>query len=765
MNHAEQTSAEQTSDDPVVDAVKAYMQMMDAGVAPSYDEFLQQHADIAQELRPSLEGLALVHRAASRPGRSADPFPMQETNAEFTAKPIGDFQIVGELGRGGMGVVYEAQQLSLGRRVALKVLPFASGLDEVRLQRFRNEAHAAAALHHTHIVPVYAVGSDRGVHYYAMQLIDGSTLADFIGSLRQPADNDMGPTESPLAETISSEEAQAGGRVNSVSRPDRSRSSEVTDVNRTSAKSTLLGDSRSARDRHFRSVVKMIHQATLAIDHAHQYGIVHRDIKPANLLLDSAGKIWVADFGLAQVQSDQSNLTRTGDPMGTLRYMSPEQAAGQRDAIDHRTDIYSLGVTLYELLTLRPAIADGDYRDMLNRVALVEPPAPKSIEPSLPIELDTIVRKSIAKSPADRYATAAGLAEDLQAWLDDKPIKAKPPTLVERLNKWRRRNSGLVAVASLLLLVMTAALATTTVAIWTQQQQTADALGRETAQRRVAEQRFDQARKAVETFSQLSESELSHREGLQDLRRSFLETSLTFYQEFLDDPGADLTVESGLQVTRDRVRKMVAELQVLDDLEPLLLLTDSRVQQEIGLTGETASSIQVEIETFMGQRRSLTNQFVGGLEDENSELSVLLNQFHAATNQRLTGQQIERLRQVNRQRRLPITFKRSEVINALSLSGAQVEQIDRIIEDTAPPRWLGPRGPGRRGPPGRDPLGAGNRPPGEPGGNGRGPGLNAPPMDDIHRRATKITVEKILEVLTAQQTDQWRELIGEPFQW
>ena len=150
MNHAEQTSAEQTSDDPVVDAVKAYMQMMDAGVAPSYDEFLQQHADIAQELRPSLEGLALVHRAASRPGRSADPFPMQETNAEFTAKPIGDFQIVGELGRGGMGVVYEAQQLSLGRRVALKVLPFASGLDEVRLQRFRNEAHAAAALHHTH---------------------------------------------------------------------------------------------------------------------------------------------------------------------------------------------------------------------------------------------------------------------------------------------------------------------------------------------------------------------------------------------------------------------------------------------------------------------------------------------------------------------------------------------------------------------------------------------------------------------------------------
>ena len=173
------------NEDRLVDAVRQYMKFLDDGNAPSQSEFLQQHRDIAEELRPALEGLALVHRATdvsgSNPGFAQAASPADELHG----KPIGDFQIVREIGRGGMGVVYEATQLSLDRQVALKVLPFASGLDEVRLQRFRNEANAAAALHHTNIVPVYAVGSDRGVHFYAMQLIDGITLSDWLTSLRK----------------------------------------------------------------------------------------------------------------------------------------------------------------------------------------------------------------------------------------------------------------------------------------------------------------------------------------------------------------------------------------------------------------------------------------------------------------------------------------------------------------------------------------------------------------------------------------------------
>lgn len=438
---------DETDDGRVVAAVKDYMRMLDAGNAPSHDDFLHQHVAIANELRPSLEGLALVHRA----GRPKPTPSMVAPDHEFTALPIGDFKIVGELGRGGMGVVYEAVQLSLGRHVALKVLPFASGLDEVRLQRFRNEAHAAAALHHTNIVPVYAVGSDRGVHYYAMQMIDGGTLAGLIEKMRSNA---------------------SSGHAQDV-RSNNSQAAETLDEFRyNTTKATSAG-----RLRYYRSVVLMTHQAAVAIQHAHQYGVVHRDIKPANLLLDSVGKIWVTDFGLAQVQSEASQLTRTGDPMGTLRYMSPEQATGKREELDHRTDIYSLGITLYELLTLEPAIKGDGYREMLNNVAMHDPPSPKSVDPLLPIELDTIVRKAIAKAPGERYASAGKLADDLQAWLDDKPIAAKPPTTVQRLAKWRRRNSGLVAMTSGFLFLATLGLLATTLLIWREQQHTREALG------------------------------------------------------------------------------------------------------------------------------------------------------------------------------------------------------------------------------------------------------------------------------------------------
>lgn len=781
-----------SNDDRVVDAVKDYMKLLDAGNAPSQEEYLMQHAEIADELRPSLEGLALVHQAGVNSiASSHQSVEIQAPDAEFAAKPIGDFRIVGEIGRGGMGVVYEAVQMSLNRHVALKVLPFASGLDEVRLQRFRNEANAAAALHHTNIVPVYAVGSDRGVHYYAMQMIDGNTLADLIASMAG-TEQQQGSFDSTLLGTDhNQDDSPTPVRISSPTQETVSQNAALS--------STVLTNSKTERSQHYRSVVGMIHQASLAIEHAHLYGVVHRDIKPANLLLDSAGKIWVADFGLAQVQSDQSNLTRTGDPMGTLRYMSPEQAAGRRDGIDHRTDIYSLGVTLYELLTLRPAIADGDYREMLNRVALVEPPSPKSIDPLLPIELDTIVRKAIAKLPAERYATAGEFAKDLQAWLDDKPIAAKPPTVLERLNKWRRRNSGLVAMAGLLLMVATAALTVTTF-------MTSAALTRETKQRAVAENRFKQALTAVETFSSLSESELSHRDNMQDLRRSFLQTSLTFYQDFLDEREDNDSVAADLQATRDHVQRMVEELTVLENLSPLNLLSQLRVQEELGATDDNAAEVRAAIDDFRRARDSLSNRFVGGLQDENNELSGLLMTLDESIHQHLSQEQLERLRQLNRQRRLPFTFKDSETIAALALTGKQVEEIDRIIEENAPRgprggggprgdrmrgdgpqgdrmRGDGPRGDGMRGdsPQGEGMRGEGPRggPPGDGmrgdgmrdgpwrGGpdrqmGGRGPGG---PPDDQNQSGLQETVERIVATLSPKQQTQWKALIGKPFQW
>ncbi|MCM2369067.1 serine/threonine protein kinase [Aporhodopirellula aestuarii] len=758
------SNLDETDDGRVVAAVKDYMRMLEAGNAPDAEAFMQQHAEIADELRPSLEGLALVHRAA-------DPKPatMVAPDAEFTAKPIGDFQIVGELGRGGMGVVYEAIQLSLGRRVALKVLPFASGLDEVRLQRFRNEAHAAAAIHHTNIVPVYAVGSDRGIHYYAMQLIDGSTLAELIENMRAKNTHDpSGETDPALSETLEP-------KNDTVARH-----------------STVLNSNVSARTRYYRSAVRMAHQAAMAIQHAHQYGVIHRDIKPANLLLDSAGKIWVTDFGLAQVQTEATHLTRTGDPMGTLRYMSPEQAAGKREELDHRTDIYSLGVTLYELLTLRPAIEGNGYREMLNNVALHEPPSPRSIDPALPVELETIVRKAMAKLPAERYASAGDLADDLQAWLDDKPITAKPPTLFERLSKWRRRNSGLVTVASILLLFASLALLATTLMIWREQRHTADALAREMQQREQAQRSFQQARNAVDTFSSLSESELAYRPDLQDLRRSFLETSLEFYQDFLADRADDPNLTKELEATSARVTKMLEELQILESIWPLRALADQRVRDEIGIDDDVADEIEIALAQFHEQRQALGSHPVGGPAGDSDETTQLAQEFNAYVTARISPSEMKRLRQIMAQEMLPFTFKSSYAVAELDLSREQVDAINRIIEESRPTRGDGREGPGRGGPPrfGGPRVGGSNdrfggmdtrRP---NGGEPQGPpmemfdanrGRPNDPMknhsmsrgplqfDRAQSIATQNTVNKILNILTPEQRAKWQDLIGEPF--
>ncbi len=312
---------------------------------------------------------------------------------------LGDFRTVREIGRGGMGVVYEAVQLSLNRRVALKILPSVSADDPRRLRRFQVEAQAAACLNHPHIVPVYLVGAEGGVHFFAMQLIEGRTLAEAI----------------------------AGGE-------------------------------RLAP----RAAAELGRQAAEALDYAHAQGVVHRDVKPSNLLIDGLGRLWVADFGLARV-GESGDLTATGDLMGTLRYASPEQALGARGVVDHRTDVYSLGTTLYERLALRPAFDGSDRIDLLRRIADEEPRPLRRIDPTIPRDLETIVLKAMAKDPADRYPTARAVADDLGRFLDDRPILARPPGTLGRAARWSRRHRPAVAAAAVVLL---AALVGLGVAAW-----------------------------------------------------------------------------------------------------------------------------------------------------------------------------------------------------------------------------------------------------------------------------------------------------------
>jgi tetratricopeptide (TPR) repeat protein/serine/threonine protein kinase len=358
---------------------------------------------------------------------------------------LGDFRIIRELGRGGMGIVYEAEQVSLGRRVALKVLPFAATMDPRHLQRFHNEARAAACLQHQHIVPVFSVGSERGVHFYAMQFIDGQPLSEVVRQLRQEEQNQRGgprPKEAPASQD----------QTTAYQRPAGEAAPAAPTVQAAGDDTPLTGEGRRGRE-YFRRVAELGAQAAEALDHAHQLGVVHRDVKPANLLLDAGGRLWVADFGLAQVQQDEGGLTLTGDLVGTLRYMSPEQALAKRVVIDHRTDVYSLGATLYELLTLRPVFAGADRQELLRQIAFEEPVAPRRLERAVPAELETVVLKALEKNPDDRYATARELADDLRHWLEDRPIRARRPSLRQVATRWARRHRAVVWAAALVVVI------------------------------------------------------------------------------------------------------------------------------------------------------------------------------------------------------------------------------------------------------------------------------------------------------------------------
>jgi serine/threonine protein kinase/WD40 repeat protein/tetratricopeptide (TPR) repeat protein len=467
MTPRESDAAALSPADPAFDLlVDRLIARLQAGEAVDWSAITREHPEHAGRLR----SLAVALEALGDLSASVDAVPSdiapKSREQDFNPGVLGDFHILREVGRGGMAVVYEAEQVSLNRRVALKVLPLAATMDPRQLERFRHEARAAGLLHHPHIVPVFGVGCERGIHYYAMQLIGGCSLAAVIGDWREER-------KDPKSETPEPDPVGAGG----------------AETQPLAARATVL----SHRPRKpFRRIAELVAQAADALEYAHTMGVVHRDVKPANLLLDPGGNVWVTDFGLARL-GEGPGLTLSGDLLGTLRYMSPEQALAGHGPVDHRTDVYSLGATLYELLTLRPAADGASKEEVLHRLAFEEPVAPRKLDRSIPAELATVTLKALAKDPRERYATAQELADDLRRWLTDRPILARPPGPLQRLRKWSHRHRPLVVVLGASLILLVAALCLGAVAYGVKKGELADERSRfaeekERSERRIAKQ-------------------------------------------------------------------------------------------------------------------------------------------------------------------------------------------------------------------------------------------------------------------------------------
>ncbi len=391
------------------------------GKYPHIDAYTKRYPDNADEIRELLESISLIETFKQSKSAVSDASARQPAFRE-----LDDYKIIREIGRGGMGIVFEAIHEPLGRKVAIKVLANNLLGESKHLVRFRREARAAAKLRHTNIVPVFGVGTSGEHHYYVMDYIDGLSLHQWLTSL----DKDL----SPAAPTVDAESANTFTGVNTNKRFD-------TDTLRQPGVDASLVKDTSAYQRW---VANLGVSASDALHYAHSQGVLHRDIKPANLLLDRHNTLWIADFGLAKL-AEQNAVTATGDIVGTPQYMPPESFEGNYDV---RSEVYALGLTLYELLTLRPAIEGNGTADIIRKATRGVAVRPRKVNPKIAPDLETILLKALSHDPEDRYSSAEMLRDDLTCFLADLPIAARKTNPVERMIRWSRREPKVAALTT-----------------------------------------------------------------------------------------------------------------------------------------------------------------------------------------------------------------------------------------------------------------------------------------------------------------------------
>lgn len=554
------------------------------GETPSIDEYVDRAPKHAAAIRAIFPSIALLEGAGQHRQQTDHHERRIQKLALTSQETLGDFRIVRELGRGGMGVVYEAEQQSLKRRVALKVLHPNIALSDRQRHRFQREAESAAQLHHTNIVPVFAVGEQQGLHFYAMQFIDGLPLSTVIRRLvgRQHTLTHLAETPTDIAVpktswSLPEVNPQQAAESPTIIASQQHQALATESARRAAVPTDSVSEAQPGLEMESLSLIQAARitlQVCQALAYAHQHGMLHRDIKPANLMLDRAGNVWITDFGLVKLV-DGEDLTGTGDVVGTVRYMAPEQLEGRADA---RTDLYSVGLTLFELCTFKPAF-DGDQSSLLGR-RLRHLPAPRSraFNRAIPQDLDVIIGKATATEPAARYQSAAELADDLQRFLDDRPIRARRESLAMRWWRWSRRNPALASATAL------AVLALTLVAIveWRGRLNVEAALQDTDIERGRAESNVDLA---IEAFDSILENVTSrgvptslaldvpaseaglNRTSLSVADAELLSRLLGFYRQFAQRNADNLKLRERIAQADQRAGLILVRLGRLDDAE------------------------------------------------------------------------------------------------------------------------------------------------------------------------------------------------------
>ena len=371
--------------DPLEVLAEEFLARRKNGEDVSISDYEAEYPDIAEDIRDIFPALMAMENAKPI-DTIAPPLESVEAVAKGRVRRLGDFRIIRKIAHGGMGIVYEAEESSLGRKVALKVLAANLLSNKSTVERFHREAKTVARLHHTNIVSVFGAGFDEDVHFFVMQFIDGKSLERMMQD----------------------------------------------------------GDFESNRKNNFHWIAEVIKRVALALRHAHSQNVLHRDVKPGNILIDQDSKPWVTDFGLAKFDENE-DLTRPGDAVGTLRYMAPEQLAGKPD---RRSDIFGLGLVMYEMLTAQKVYSNSKASDLISRISKSDLELPSMVNPNVPLDLELIMQKSIAKNPDERYQNAVDLADDLHRWQNDLPISARRLNVVQTIYRWGKRNPLVASLSS-----------------------------------------------------------------------------------------------------------------------------------------------------------------------------------------------------------------------------------------------------------------------------------------------------------------------------